>query len=330
MDAPVHGSTRVVRDASLPMSMRALVRDRDGVRVAERPTPRGLADDEALVRVAVAGLCRTDLLVADGVLGAGLDGADAVRVLGHEVAGTVVARGPEVAVELGVLVSVDPRVACGGCSGCAGGHPCLAPRLLGVDLDGGFADYLRVPAGCLVPIPNTSVDLRAAAYVEPIAASLAVLDTGIRPDQRGLVLGDGRIATLTLELLRHHGYARVEALAPESASARPADAFDFVIETRNDPASLAAAVRLLRPRGRLVLKSRSATPLVLDPLALIRKRLELVAADYGSFTAAAALIGPGGLDLSGLWTEPRPLDAHAELFAAARAGEGRKLFFTLA
>jgi L-iditol 2-dehydrogenase len=332
MDAPEPSSPRAIVDLELPPSMRALVRDHGRVVLAERPTPRALAADEALIRVAVTGLCRTDCLVADGALGSSFAPADQPLILGHELAGTLVARGSAVDVALGTLVSVDPRIPCRACPSCEQDQPCPSPRMLGVDLDGAFAEYLRVPGCCLVPAPPGALtadpDLRALAYVEPIAASLAVLDTGIRPDQRGLVLGSGRIAALTLAVLEHHGYADLTSCDPLASAPEPG--FEFVIETQNDPASLALAVRLLRPGGRLILKSRTVTPLVFDPLALIRKRLTLVAADYGSFTEAAALICAGGLVLSGLWTRPRPLDDHAELFAAARRGEDRKQFFTLA
>ncbi|MCA9658534.1 MAG: alcohol dehydrogenase catalytic domain-containing protein, partial [Myxococcales bacterium] len=106
--------------ASVPATMRALVRDADGVTLAEVATPRRLAADEVLLRVLVAGLCRTDCYVAEGRLGAAGEG----RILGHELAAEVVAAGPEVVgLALGERVSVDPRIPCrrvdGRCRGCA-------------------------------------------------------------------------------------------------------------------------------------------------------------------------------------------------------------------
>src|SRR5439155_10098486 len=106
--------------------------------------------------------------------------------------------------------------------------------------DGAFAEIVRVPASSIVRLPP-ALAMRSGAYVEPVAAALAVAEAGIAIGQRGLVLGAGRIAGLTLAVLRARGFSRVQACDPQKA--RPArDAFDFVVETDAKDDVLAIAI----------------------------------------------------------------------------------------
>jgi len=308
------------------MTMRALVRGVGGVELREVATPRELGADEVLLRVRMAGLCRTDCYVAEGRLGP----SGGARILGHEIAADVVACGESVPEDiLGARVSVDPRIRCGSCSECARGEACAGPGFLGVDVDGGFAEYVRVPASSLVQVPRT-LDLRGAAYIEPVAATLAILGAGIRPEQRGLIVGKGRIAALAQAILRARGFSQIHAFDPENDPAPSPGAYDFAIENGVDRVGMSAIITALRRGGRVVLKSRRLEPLEIDLLALVPKELELVAAYYGSFTAAASLVAGGELALGSLWASARPLEAFATVFEEARRGEGRKLFFAVA
>ncbi|HFE44577.1 MAG TPA: hypothetical protein ENJ18_03650 [Nannocystis exedens] len=345
MDPSSAATARVLatrRSIEIPTTMRALRRGSDGVELAEVATPSQLGADEVLLKVLLAGLCRTDCYVAEGHLGPTGGG----RILGHEIAAEVVACGSAVAVEvLGSQVSVDPRIRCGECAGCVETAPCtmgmrgmrgmrgtttcLQPRFLGVDVDGGFAEFVRVPVSSLVQVA-LGVDLRAVAYVEPIAATLAILGAGIRPEERGLVVGQGRIAVLAAEILAIHGFQSVVHVDPTKSRDLPPRAFDFAVENGVDAEGMASIIGALRRGGRIVIKSRRLDPLVIDPLRFVPKELELVAAYYGSFAEAASLVASENIDLQPLWSEPRALEEFAAVFAQARRGEGQKLFFAVA
>ena len=116
------------------------------------PVPRG---GEVLMRTLACGVCHSDVHLADGYfdLGEGnrIDLARSLRLprtLGHEIAGEVVALGPDAAgVAVGDARVVFPWIGCGACAECAAGreHLCGAPRALGVNRDGGFADHVLVP-----------------------------------------------------------------------------------------------------------------------------------------------------------------------------------------
>ena len=120
--------------------------------IRDTPQPQG---SEVIVRVGSCGVCHSDVHLHDGYFDLGgdakLDMTRALqppRTLGHEIAGTVVALGPEATgVQVGDRRVVFPWIGCGSCSLCQAGqeHLCNSPRALGVHRDGGFADHVVVP-----------------------------------------------------------------------------------------------------------------------------------------------------------------------------------------
>jgi len=184
--------------------MRVVRRGERGVELARvrAPEPRV---GEVSVAVAFAGICRTDLAVADGDIAVPVG-----RVLGHELSGRVD----------GEPVTVIPFV---------------AASWLGVDRDGAFADRVIVPAACVLRLPG-EMSLLAGAYVEPVAAALGVL-ASIERGMRVLVSGDGRIAELTARVVAAHG-AEVRRSVDRSA-----DRCDVAIEHDGVVEPLLAALR---------------------------------------------------------------------------------------
>jgi len=253
-------------------------------------------------RVLLAGICRTDLYAARGEIA-----VDEGRVLGHELVGEVE----------GDRVTVSPLVPCGACGGCARGR-CGAPRMIGVAIDGAFAEHVVVPAAAVHRVPR-ELPLRRAAYVEPIAASLAVLRAPIRPSERGLVVGEGRIAALTERILRAHGFERVARSG--SADGEP---FDFAIETSAD--RLDEALRAVRPGGVVVLKSRPARAVPLDLARAVLNDVTLASVSYAPFDEAIALAAT--LPIDDLLGDAFPLERFETAFARASEPGAPKIFLS--
>jgi L-iditol 2-dehydrogenase len=308
------------------MMMTALVKE--GSRVALREVPRSVPGrEDVLVRVVVAGVCRTDLHVADGRL----PGPDPL-VFGHEFSGVVEAAGPEAGnCAPGQRVAVSPIIPCLDCEQCLVGDTinCTRRTMLGVDRDGAFAEYVCVPGRCVHPLPN-GASFAAGAYAEPIAAALGVLNAAIHPLHRGLILGRNRFAVLTRRVLECQGFQHLTCADPAEAAALPDHAFDFVIETSLTTETLREMVRVARPRGTLVLKSRRPGLVGLDVNAALRKQLSLRAVLYGPFVQAMGLLAKGTLSLDGLLGPAYPLADYERVFALARRDESAKLFFHIA
>lgn len=283
-----------------------------------RLPPQPPAPDEVRIRVAVAGLCRTDLYVARGLLP-----ARAPVILGHELAGVIDAVGGGVDDDaMGPLRPGDPVTV----------NPLLpGGEMLGVDRDGAFAGWLTVPAAAVHRLP-AGMPPRLGAYAEPMAAALAVCKAGLRKADHGLLCGGGRIAELTARVLCAHGFTRVSRWDPSSSSsssrapAPPRDAFDFAIETQATAPVLAALVRAVRPGGRIVLKSRPHAPVPLDIHAAVRKELTFAAVCYAPFPDALALLESGRVPVDDLLGPVFPLPDFAAAFARAEESEAAKIF----
>lgn len=278
---------------------------------------------EATIRVAAVGLCRTDLSVMDGTI--------PVRrpiIPGHEFSGVVDAVGTGVdSLLVGDRVAVNPVIPCGDCSFCCSNQSmdCQATRFLGVDLDGACCSFATVPASSVVSISN-DLPFECAAFAEPVAASLAVLKSGIQPQNTGIIAGDNRIARLTLRVLQAHGFQSVEVCDADDLVGLPANRLDFAIETLATPDVLTELVRIIRPRGRIVLKSRQTRAVPLTFSELLPKEPVLHAVNYGDFGEAVSLLASGRVDVSDLIGDRFPLSRIDEAIAAARRDESRKTF----
>jgi threonine dehydrogenase-like Zn-dependent dehydrogenase len=306
--------------------MRALVRHKDDVFLeTDWPTPAPEKGDDVVIRVRIAGLCRTDLYVVDQSLPTSVP-----LVLGHEFSGTVEALGPDVeGLARGDNVTARPLVPCGACALCRAGwgDACRASSFLGLSQDGAFADYVRVPARVVHRLPK-ALPFYLGAYAEPVAAALAVLKAGLSPTAHGLVAGDSRVSALTLAVLRAHGFASVESgdVAPSAATQ---DRYDFIVETEATTESLAAFIEMARPGGTIVLKSRSFAPIRFVPQRAVMREITFRAVNYGDFDAALALIASGRLDLEPLCGACYAMADYRSFFAEGRTREDKKIFLAV-
>ncbi len=302
--------------------MKALVRSNGSVAVKQVNIVEP-GEGEMRVRVRLAGLCRTDLDVARYHIGT----KDPIT-LGHEFAGVVDVLDSNVThLRPGDHVAVQPVFGCGTCEFCMLGSEinCLNRRMLGIDYDGAFAEYVTVPARLVHVIP-AAVSWQAAAYAEPIAAALAVLEAGLDAHRPTLVLGDNRFAKLVVRLLRFHGFTQVVADHQPSNNDHTSR-FDQVVETSLNSDTLARMVSAARPGGVLVLKSRRATSVSFDVLPLLLKQLTIRSVNYGSFARAVALLCNPQFVLNDLFGPIFSLDEFDKAVLADAAGETAKIFF---
>lgn len=204
--------------------MRPLRRRDGGLHLDERAAPAASNSDDVRIRVQTAGLCRTDIYVARGQI--------PVReplVLGHEFAGVVIDAGSGNGFALDDHVTAIPLLRCGACASCCSNRACIRASFLGVDLGGAFADHIVLPARSVRKMPS-AVEFRHAAYTEPVAAALAVLNAPLPKNGLGVILGHNRLALLTERILLHAEHTNVRRIAVDEAEQLHGEA-DFVIET---------------------------------------------------------------------------------------------------
>lgn len=306
-------------------SMKALVKDEGRLSIRAVPVPAVLQDKDVLVRVEMAGLCRTDIYVAEDVFK-----TSSPLVLGHEFSGFVEAAGDDGAgrFEVGSRVTINPLLHCGCCSSCRVGltMACQDGDFLGIDKDGCFAGWIKVPVDAVHVIPD-SMSLECAAFSEPVAASLAVFKAGIDTDEKGLILGGNRFSRLLESIMRFRGYENLTVAAPEEVDDLEASSFDYVIETKVFPGLIDAMVRAVRPGGKIILKSRDFRPASFLPYTAIKKEPVLHIVNYGSFEEALEILASGALGISDLIEGFYDLDQYPSVFERSRSDESLKPLF---
>ena len=301
--------------------MKALVKNKTSVGVDVTDKPKVMKPDDVLIRVALAGLCRTDVYVAEGRI----KSKDPL-VLGHEFSGIVEAVGSDVAhLKTGERVAVMPLFPVNDAK-MPNGLPIYAgATMMGVDHDGAFGEYALVPSYAVYRLP-AQVTLMQGAYLEPVAASMAVLNAAIASAQKGLIFGDNRISRLTERVLLAKGFTDVTVCS--HADDLPDNAYDFVIETLATTDVMNKIIRAVKPGGRIVLKSRQHVPVAFNINTLVLKDIKLDAVSYGDFQEGIDLIADGRLRVDDLFGDVFQLEQFADVFAQSRLAETRKLFFT--
>lgn len=204
--------------------MKALIMEGPGNFHAERvddPTPDGR---DVIVKVDGCGICGTDMHLLDGDLPFG----SYPVVPGHEFAGTIVAVGSKVAgVSNGDYVAVHPSVVCGHCRYCRSGRSNLCDNIrgLGTSLDGGCAEFVRVPEANVFRTPSGVTDF-SVALTEPAACAVHGFDVlGLQLGQSYLIYGAGTMGLLLVQLARHGGCESVAVVDTNPDRHRRALAF---------------------------------------------------------------------------------------------------------
>jgi threonine dehydrogenase-like Zn-dependent dehydrogenase len=288
------------------------------------PVPQA---SEALVRVRLAGVCGTDLELARGYY-------PFAGIPGHEFVGEVVAAADRS--WIGRRVAGEVNIVCGRCESCRAGRSphCENRRVLGIrDHHGAFAEYLALPLANLHPVPDSVPD-EAAVFVEPLAAALQIqTQVAIRPSDRVLVVGAGRMGQLIAWTLALTGcdlqvaarYPKQRHLLAERGiraaveDVLPPRHFDLVVEATGSPSGFELARRAVRPRGTLVLKSTYRGTLAVDLSSLVVDEITLVGSRCGPFSAALQLLEQRAVDPAALIEAEYPLARGLEAFE--RAGQ---------
>ena len=281
-----------------------------------------ISPNELAIQVRAIGLCRTDLRVFDGTIPVSMP-----LVPGHEFAGVVVATGDDVAAfKAGDHVVVNPVLSCGRCSFCEQSPElCQQTKFLGVDLDGACRQFINVPESAVFPIPDT-LCFREAAFAEPVAASLAVLNASIKLEDKGVLLGSNRISELTMRILSVNGFNNITRCSEKDLANLPSHTFDFAIETMATTETINHLIRCLKPNGTLVLKSRQQAPVELTLADLLPKRLRIECVNYGPFSDAVELLASGRVSVKDLVGTEYALSDFELAFAQAAKDEQVKTF----
>ncbi len=309
---------------------------------------RTLSEGEVLVQVQACGVCGTDVHIVEGT-----SRSTPPVVLGHEYTGIVtdVAKGTT-SVAVGQHVGVDPNISCGTCFYCRRGlvHLCENLRALGVDIDGGMAEYCIVPIKQICSLPQDMAS-ELGAFIEPVSCAIHGIDLArIKTGDTVVILGGGTIGLIMLQLARSAGAARIIVVEPlehkrKLASKLGADVIlnpteldvnsaifdltkvgaDVVIECVGKPQTAQAALELARRGGTVEFFGvcPMGETISLEPNTVYVKELTIVGSYINphTFDRSIAMLQSGRVRVDTFQLDKFPLDGVHEALRCQRDGK---------
>ena len=355
---PAPTEARRATTRALPRTMKAVVKATAGVgaEIRDVPVPTCGAGD-LLLRVLRAGVCGTDLHIFEW------DRWSQGRIkppvtLGHEFVGEVIERGAEVTeIKTGERVACESHIICGHCVACrtGNGHVCENTRILGVDVNGGFAEFVAVPAVNAWRAP-ANVPLEVAGVMEPLGNAVHTAFAGPIAACNLAVTGCGPIGLFAIAVARAAGAARVFAsdVSPyrlELARRMKADAvidpsresfgervsqllggrrLDGVLEMSGSPLAVREGLQSLRGGGRMSMLGLPHEPFDLDWNRLVIFNGVTINGIIGrrmfeTWYQMDNLLGSGRLDIRPAITHVMKMERFVEAVGLLRSGQAGKV-----
>jgi len=341
-------------------TMKALrkMRPERGAQLEAVSIPR-IGPNEVLVCVRAASICGTDLHIY------AWDPWSASRVkppltFGHEFCGTVERVGEEVTgVAPGDFVSAEMHVNCGRCHQCRVGQPhvCQNLKIIGIDQDGCFAEFVRIPAANIWKV-DAAIPEHYAAILDPLGNAVHTVLSGEIAGQTVAVTGCGPIGLMAIAVAKACGCSTVfatevnphrralalqmgadEALNPAETdvvarvrAATGGTGVDVLLEMSGHPSAIHQGFQMLRAGGRASLLGVSSQPVEFDLVADIIFKGATVKGIYGrkmfeTWVQMTALLKAGKLKLEPLFSERLALDRFADAFSLLQGGQAEKILF---
>ena len=296
------------------------------------------AENEALIRVTKSGICNTDLEIIRGY--AGFSGT-----IGHEFVGIV-----EESIDknwIGKRVVGEINAGCGICELCQSGDSRHCPNrtVLGIhSRNGCHAEFLTLPTVNLLEVPVNVTD-EQAVFTEPLAAAYGILEqVKILPETRVAVIGDGKLGILCSQAMalasrntyligKHKDKMQVaEAKGVEGILLLDAPklnrTFDVVVEASGSESGFATALDLLKPRGKLVLKSTFQGKTNLEMWRVVVDEISIIGSRCGRFAPALELLRDGKIDVESFISEDFKLEKGVEAIEKAQQKGVMKVLLT--
>ena len=291
--------------------------------------------NETLVQVNLAGICGTDLEILNGYM-------KYSGILGHEFVGTVVkSNNPNL---IGKRVVGEINAGCTKCDFCIRGmeRHCPSRTVLGIlKRDGSFAEFLSLPEKNLHVIPDSISD-EQAVFVEPLAAAFEINEQiSLKPEWNVAVVGDGRLAQLIIQVIKltcsnitcfgkHQN--KLEGLIQSGIKIKigiestDEQLFDLVVEATGSNSGFTDTMKLVKPRGTVVLKSTIASRENLDLTSTIINEITLIGSRCGLFKPAIDALATGVISVDSMVDCTFPLDKFEDAIVHAKKPDTLKVF----
>ena len=291
--------------------------------------------NETLVQVNLAGICGTDLEILNGYM-------KYSGILGHEFVGTVVKSSNSNLI--GKRVVGEINAGCTKCDFCIRGmeRHCPSRTVLGIlKRDGAFAEFLSLPEKNLHVIPDSISD-EQAVFVEPLAAAFEINEQiSLKPEWNVAVVGDGRLAQLIIQVIKltcsnitcfgkHQN--KLEGLIQSGIKIKigiestDEQLFDLVVEATGSNSGFTDTMKLVKPRGTVVLKSTITSRENLDLTSTIINEITLIGSRCGLFKPAIDALATGVISVNSMIDCTFSLDKFEDAIIHAKKPDTLKVF----
>lgn len=279
--------------------MQSLIRSKTKVSLQNKPIS-SLTLNNVRVKVCSVGLCRTDLMVANGSIKKDFD-----IVLGHECSG-IVLESQSSLFKKGDWVIINPYF--------------KEKGFMGLDFDGCLQEQIIIPDSQLI-LNISHLSHKIASYLEPVSTSMSVLSVCTDKKAIGCVYGNNRIAELTYIVLTQEGF-NVEW----AHQLNEYNKYDYIIETELDEDILSKMISSLKEEGTLIIKSRNKQKLNFQFSSLIEKELSIQATHYYDFNKSLQWLMTHQQKVTHLLGESYPIVEWEDAFRVANQSETKKIF----
>jgi threonine dehydrogenase-like Zn-dependent dehydrogenase len=322
--------------------MKAVVYDGKQAMVKDVPKPVPTST-QALIQVHAVGICGTDIAIIKGHLPTPIP-----LILGHEIAGEVVEVGKSVNrqwIGKRVTTEINSNI-CGKCFYCKRNIPtqCVSRKALGIDIDGGFANFIAVESYLLHEIPS-SINYLQATFIEPLAAAYQTFEMmPLEIDDKTIVIfGMGRLGLLLLQVAKSKG---LNVIAIDGSNVKLALAkkwgamfvinriqaqgtivqlikehtqglgADIVVDCTGQPEGLHEIIAACRTRGKIHMKSTHGLAVPIPLTDVVVREITIFSSRCGPFEKAIIGLKSGEIHVDELITQIFPLD-HIDLAIAS-------------
>ena len=320
--------------------MKAVVFDKK-LKLMDCPKPVP-AKGEALIRVTLAGICNTDFEITKGYMGY-------KGILGHEAVGIVEDVNSDDKSLIGKRVVAEISYGCDDpeCLWCTvkNYRHCPNRHTLGIwRKDGCFAEYFTMPVNVLFEVPDNVPDVQAV-FVEPLAAALEISEQlHIKPFEKVMVLGDGKLGLITALALKAQNLdvilvgkhqnkldiAKNQGICTKLLNElNNSEQFDVVVEATGSLSGFETSLAHVKPRGVLVLKSTIAASKELNLAPIVINEITVLGSRCGQFPPALRMLKNGTINLKPLISAVYPLDKAIEAFEKNKEKDSIKVLIKI-
>jgi 2-desacetyl-2-hydroxyethyl bacteriochlorophyllide A dehydrogenase len=303
-----------------------------GIEIQEIPIPK-FRHDEVLINVKAAGICGTDIHIYEWKKDNEYKWIKLPLVLGHEIAGIVEKTGENSRWEIGQRVIVNPVINCGECEYCLAGLPnlCINRKLIGVNLDGGFAQYVAVPQRNIIKLPE-ELSFEEGACIEPLGVAVRALENSFfKPGDRVVIFGPGPIGLMAMQIFLNCGAKETIMIGTKKDKLRLQKALDLgaqilniddanindefislkekgvniVIDFSGSVHVLQKAIEIVKPAGQIILGSIYNGFSKVDLTSLVRNEIKVATVRsriHNTWKRAIDLVKTNKIDLNKIIT----------------------------